>query len=323
MLFNFFQQPKNPFVSAARPLGRSALNITPVGFGLGGKSRAGVNHGLTKKNQIALLRKASALGINYFDTSESYGNESLLAESFSHAERNKLVISSKFCIPPEGPIHVAKRLEETLRQLGRNHIDIYLAHGITPAEYPRVLQEAYPELLRLKQEGKIHSIGLSERFELDSNHEMSSLAIADKCWDVLMIGYSPINPSALTQVLPRATSSGVGIIGMFAVRNVLSQPDRFKKLLQELSQSGQIDARWAAFPSPLDELMKDHGVASLIELGYRYSAYTEGISSMLFGTGNIKHLEKNIQSIAKGPLPKELLTALHRCFGHLNHLSGS
>jgi L-galactose dehydrogenase len=306
-----------------RTLGRDRLPISSVGFGLGGKSRAGANQGLSLSQQAKLLRLARDLGINYFDTAESYGNESLLTAAFSPGERNSLIISSKFSIPPTGPIQVQHSLEKSLQNLGRDCIDIYLVHALAPNDYQRVLNEALPDLLRLKQEGKIRCIGISERFEVDPSHTMVRKALQDHGWDIFMVGHSVINPSAGLHILPQAQAQGLDMLGMFAVRNVMSQPDRFRELIRQLVQEGHVAAHGSTSSEPLHDLMRDHGIHSLTELGYRFTAHAPGLSSMLLGTGNSKHLKENIRAVTKGPLPQEILTALFSCFGHLDHLSGS
>jgi aryl-alcohol dehydrogenase-like predicted oxidoreductase len=299
------------------------LAVSHVGLGLGGKSRVGANQGLSPKEQCQILRGARDAGINYFDTAEAYGNESRISQAFTAKEREGLVISSKFTTDGLKAAGLRDKLEATLRKIGLSHLDVYLGHAVTPGEYVRLREELVPALQDLQKEGKIRYFGLSERFEIDPGHAMLSQAAADGCWDVLMVGYSLLNPSARARVFPLALENGCGLIGMFAVRRVLARNDLFLQTVQDLARDGRIDSAWARSLGPLPGWLRRHGIGSLVELAYRYAVHTSELSTVLVGTGNLRHLHDNIRSVGKGPLPDELLQELHHHFGHLDHLTGS
>ena len=52
-----------------------------------------------------------------------------------------------------------------------------------------------------------------------------------------------------------------------------------------------------------------------MEAAYRYAAYTEGVTAVMTGTIDLGHLEQNVRSVAKGPLPAETVARLERDFG--------
>ncbi len=292
---------------------------------MGGKSRLGAASGLPEKDQLKLLRLARDAGLNYFDTSELYENEGLLGRAFSRNELGSLVISSKFTLPENGSKEIRKKLESSLRRIAVDHLDLYLVHAVPPADYGRLHDEVVPELLELKKEGKVRFVGMSERFELDPGHAMLGRALQDDWWDAAMLGHSFLNPSATRKVLHPAAEQkqGRGFIGMFAVRNVMSQPGLFQSKMLELVREGHLGPEWSDIPGPMPDHLRRYDVDSTVELGYRYAAYSAHIAAVMMGTGNAKHLRENIRSVGKGPLPEELLRELARHFGHLEHVSGS
>ncbi len=325
-MLSSFQRRFTPLpVLPRRTLGRTGLQISILGLGMGGKSRLGAASGLPEKDQLKLLRLARDAGLNYFDTSELYENEGLLSQAFSHSELGSLVISSKFALPENGTKKIREKLETSLQRIGADHLDLYLAHAVLPADYGRLRDELVPELLELKKEGKVRFVGLSERFELDPVHSMLSGALKDDWWDVAMLGHSFLNPSAVRKVLNPAAEQEQqrGFIGIFAVRNVMSQPGLFQSKMLELVREGHLGPEWSAVPGPMPDLLRRYDVDSTVELGYRYAAHSAHIAAVMVGTGNATHLRNNIRYVGKGPLPAELLQELARHFGHLEHVSGS
>ncbi len=118
---------------------------------------------------VKVLRRAVELGVNFIDTADSYGpnvSEELIARAL-HPYPAGLVIATKGGLTRPGPDvwnrsghpqHLRQACEGSLRRLQVEQIDLYQLH----APDPRVPYEAsVGELVRLKEEGKIRSIGLS------------------------------------------------------------------------------------------------------------------------------------------------------------------
>ena len=83
--------------------------------------------------------------------------------------------------------------------------------------------------------GKIRFIGVTEGFVQDPSHQMLQQSLNENLWDVVMVGFNLLNPAARRTVFPMAREKGVGVLNMFAVRRALSQPDRLKAIVAELS----------------------------------------------------------------------------------------
>jgi pyridoxine 4-dehydrogenase len=119
---------------------------------------------------IRVLKRAVELGVNFFDTADSYGPyvaEELLKEAL-HPYGDDVLIATKAGLtrtgpnewPPVGrPEYLRQEAEMSLRRLGLERIDLFQLHRIDP-KVP--LEDQIGELKKLQDEGKIRHIGLSE-----------------------------------------------------------------------------------------------------------------------------------------------------------------
>ncbi len=123
------------------------------------------------ESSIRTIHRALDLGVTFFDTANVYGNghnEELLARALT-GRRDKVVLATKFGNRMPGDVEERKvigtadysrrQVEASLRRLNTDHIDLYYLHRIDP-ETP--IEDTVEGLARLKQEGKIGAIGLSE-----------------------------------------------------------------------------------------------------------------------------------------------------------------
>ena len=122
-----------------------------------------------RDNALRVVRRAVELGVNLIDTADSYGpevSELLIAEAL-HPYPDGLVIATKGGLlrtdtgawPRDGrPEHLREACEGSLRRLRVDRIDLYQLHAVDP-QVP--LEESVGELARLRAEGKIRHVGLS------------------------------------------------------------------------------------------------------------------------------------------------------------------
>ncbi len=117
----------------------------------------------------AVLRRAVELGVNLIDTADSYGpeaSERIIAEALSPYPAG-LVIATKGGLTRSGPgqwhrngrpEHLRRACEGSLKRLRLDRIDLYQLHAVDPAV---PMEDSLGELIRLRAEGKIRHIGLS------------------------------------------------------------------------------------------------------------------------------------------------------------------
>jgi L-galactose dehydrogenase len=152
---------------------------------------------------------------------------------------------------------------------------------------------------------------------------MLERALRDDCWDVIMVGFSLLNPSARERVLEPALARGVGTLIMFAVRRALSQRDELRRLIVRLEESGEIPPGALDRDDPLGFLVHPGGASSVVDAAYRFCRHEPGTDVILTGTGDVQHLEENLRSIAAGPLPAADLLRLAVVFGDVDSVSGN
>jgi pyridoxine 4-dehydrogenase len=143
-----------------RRMGFGAMRITGQGIWGDPPDRA---------KALAVLRRAVELGVNLIDTADSYGpevSEKIIAEAL-HPYPAGLVIATKGGLTRSGPgqwhrngrpEHLRKACEGSLRRLRTDRIDIYQLHAVDSAV---PMEDSLGELIRMRSEGKIRHIGLS------------------------------------------------------------------------------------------------------------------------------------------------------------------
>jgi aryl-alcohol dehydrogenase-like predicted oxidoreductase len=307
--------------------GRTGMEVGVAGLGCGGHSRLGQSYGATREESVDLVRHAIDLGVNYVDTAQAYGTEEIVGEAVRDL-RGDVVLSSK--ASPRGPggglldaAGLRAAVERSLAALDTDWVDVYHLHGVGDEEYDYCVGELVPELERRRDAGAIRHIGISERFGGDPGHAMLQRAVRDDCWDVMMVGFNVLNPSARDRVLTATRDEDVAVEVMFAVRRALSRGDELARVVQQLAAEGRVDAGDLDLDEPLEFLVHDAGAASVVEAAYRFARHEPGCHVVLTGTGSVEHLEENVQSICGPPLPEDDLARLRNLFGHLDHLSGN
>jgi aryl-alcohol dehydrogenase-like predicted oxidoreductase len=151
-----------------RKLGRQGLEVSPLGLGCMGMSFA---YGKADPSECLLtLDRSLELGINFWDTAESYGpfsNEELLGKSLQ-GRRNKVIVATKFGwkngqVSPENldgsHENVIHSVEGSLKRLGTDYIDLLYLHRTDPKLPIETTVEAMAALVK---QGKVRYIGLSE-----------------------------------------------------------------------------------------------------------------------------------------------------------------
>lgn len=185
-------------------LGNTNLHISHIAFGcapMGGYDYGPVND----DDSMKAVRKALDLGINFFDTADIYGfghAETILGNALS-GNRDKAFIATKFglvwddkgkIIRDCSPKRVVKALEDSLRRLKADVVDLYQMHWIDP-ETP--IRDTMEILLRCQREGKIRYIGCSNMTE-DIIKDIQRIGRVD----TVQFSYNLLNRKAELRILP-------------------------------------------------------------------------------------------------------------------------
>ncbi|MBO0737054.1 MAG: aldo/keto reductase [Alphaproteobacteria bacterium] len=302
-------------------LGRTGMRVSVAGLGCGGFSQLGLAQGKSEADAVAIVRQALELGVNFFDTAASYRTEEVLGKAIKSARREDVVIATKapfsFSNPRSAPEGVVASLDESLRRLDTEYIDIYQLHGVPPEAYGHALNDLAPVLLRERDKGKFRHLGITETAPHDLEHHTVRRAAQDGVWDVVMVGFHMMHQNARHRVFPLTRANRVGTLLMFVVRNIFSQPERLRATMRDLVAAGSVPDRLGGSPDPLAFMIHEGGASTIPDAAYRFVRHEPGVDVVLFGTGSREHLRTNIASILKPPLPEEDRRQLAALFGHL------
>lgn len=203
------------------------LTVSTIGFGVWtvGTTWWGVKD---REVGINLLRRAFDLGITFFDTADTYssGNaETILREALGD-KRDQIVIGTKFGYDiynyPDrpgqqerphdwSPKYMRRALEESLKRLGTDHIDLYQLHN------PRIdaiaeMDDLWDELEKAKEEGLIRAVGtaLGPAFDLRQGGE--GVASVEKRKAPPQIIYNLFEQAIGEKIFPAAREHGVSVL---------------------------------------------------------------------------------------------------------------
>jgi aryl-alcohol dehydrogenase-like predicted oxidoreductase len=307
-------------------LGRTNVDVSVAGLGCGGHSRLGMARGADAHQAAAVVRRALDLGVTFIDTARAYGTEEAVGQGIA-GRRHEVFLSTKASPGRGGALtsaaELTESLEGSLRRLGTDHVDVFHLHGVQPGQYDHCARELVPELKRQQAAGKIRFLGVTEQFGGDTGHAMLPRALADDHFDVVMVGFNLVNPSARDRVFPLTQGHDVGTLIMFAVRRQLSDPAALREAVAGLIERGEVDGAEVDAADPLGFLRDHAGIGSVVEAAYRFCRHEPGAHVILTGTGSVAHLEENLAAIQAPPLPADVLQRLTQLFGKVDSVSGN
>ncbi len=208
----------------ARPLGSSGLEISLAGFGAWATGGGGYAFGWGPQDDersVAAIHRAIELGVTWIDTAAVYGlghSEEVVGRAVRAlpADARPLVFTK--CglewdpadrpAPPRRittPQTVRRSLEDSLRRLGLDHVDLYQIHW--PDDEGNSLEGAWAEMVRLRDEGKVRSLGVSN-FDIDLLHRCERIGHID----ALQPPFSLLRREAAAELLPWACAHDTGVI---------------------------------------------------------------------------------------------------------------
>lgn len=206
-------------------LGRTNLQILPLGLGTNTVGGHNLFPGLNDETGRNIVRSALEHGINFLDTAYIYGpgrSEELIGEVLKErGGRDQIVVATKGAhVITEGkmtldnsPSFLRQSVEDSLKRLQTDYIDLYYIHfpdESTPKD------EAVGELKKLKDEGKIRAIGVSN-FSIDQLKEANK----DGHVDVLQSHYNLLHRDAEKDLLPYTQEYGISFVPYFPLASGL------------------------------------------------------------------------------------------------------
>jgi uncharacterized protein len=195
-----------------RVLGRTGEEVSLLCIGGYHVARPGVSDDLA----IRIMRTAIDEGVNFLDNAWDYNqgrSEQLMGKALKNGYRDRAFVMTKVLArDPEG---VGKQLEDSLRRLDIDRIDLWQFHSLRTAEDARQVCEELLEIaVRAREAGKVRYIGFTGHRRPEALAEMMKY---DFPWDAVQMA-TPIfdyhHLSFQRQVLPLAVDKNVGVIAM-------------------------------------------------------------------------------------------------------------
>ena len=291
-----------------RQLGKTALQVSELS--MGGLFVA--SFAAEKEEARRAVHRALELGVNYMDTAPGYYNSE---EVFGYAlqdVKQPYVLSTKLGgrpqpFNPQDKAALRRSVEESLRLLKRDTIDILMVHEPDrPGQYDwytdhqRFTGPVVELLDELKAEGIIRFCGLGGTTAYELPH-----IIATGQYDVVLtaFNYSLLWQEALIEVIPAARKQGMGII--------VGSPLQQGALARRFDDEIEAGARWLSSPRraqyrKLYALLDEIGMP-LPELALRFVISNPDIHTVLMGARSVAEVEANVHAVEAGPLPADIL----------------
>lgn len=295
-----------------RILGRTGLEVSELS--LGGLFIS--SHGADRATADEVIRRAWELGINYIDTAPGYlDSESVLGETLSKFDCD-FIISTKIGYKPEpfepqNKEFLKKAAEQSLKNLKRDSVDIFMIHEPDRYEDPKFFdwwtdKEEFNGLVievleELREEGKTKFLGLGGT----TAYEMPLIMNTGRFDAVLTaFQYNLLWREAEHAALPSAKANHMGVI----CGSPLHQGSLAKIYENDVLKN---PPNWLNPPrrkqfTRLYSLVKDLGI-ELPELCIRFILSNPDVSSVLTGVRCIEELENNVAAAEKGALSGEIL----------------
>lgn len=252
------------------------LEVNRLGFGSMRLTGTGI-WGDPKDPEEArrVLKRALELGVNFIDTADSYGpdvSERLIGETLSPFPKG-LVVATKGGLTRQGPDrwspdgrpdYLAKEVEKSLRLLKTDVIDLWQLHRIDP-KVP--VEQSLEPIVKLKQQGKIRHIGLSEVKPKDIDRARKVVEI------VSVQNLYNVGDRQHEDVLEYCERHNIAFIPWFPVA------------AGKLAQPG----------GKLDEIAKRHG-STVAQLSIAWLLHRSPVILPIPGTSSVAHLEENMKA---------------------------
>lgn len=291
-----------------RILGRTGLEVTSIAYGAMEMRGAPKGRDISEEDVGRLLGAVLDSGITLIDTSIDYGlSEERIGRHIGH-RRDEYVLTSKCGCPlTEDPnatrgvgphdysrSHLVAGLEQSLRRLGTDRIDVLQVH-ISPSVEVLEADEVIATLRDMQDQGKVRFIGMSGVLPHIEDH------IAMDVFDVFQVPYSVVEPQHADAIAAAARAGAGVIVRGGAAKGVPSGGSR------AVERNPALQTVWerAALGELLDGM-------SAMEFTLRHTLSHPGMTTNIVGTLNTDHLAQNIEATLKGPLPDNVLAEAGR-----------
>lgn len=255
-----------------------------------------------EQSSIDTIDRAIDLGITLIDTAPGYGfgqSEEVIGKALKrNGKRNQVILATKFGLNLENendvfrdsrPASIRRELELSLKRLQVEAIDLYQVHWPDPHTEQTETAACLKELM---EEGKIHSIGVS-------NYDLNQIKAFSKILpiDVIQHPFNIFEREAELELIPYAKSNGIATLGYSSLcRGLLTGALKENEEFEELRKNFDPKFRKPHFPQylicvgRLQQWVQDKHRRSLVALAVRWSL-DQGVDVALWGARRPEELQ--------------------------------
>ncbi len=307
-----------------RSLGRTNLQVSELSYGAA--------RGATEdaRQFSATVSAAIDAGINLIDTAPGYDrgdSEKVLGAVLRG--HDDVLVETKYCpyesYLPEAaytgtPQALIASVEESLRRLRRDQLDILLGHGIRSLKtLDRFMSDGcYDAMVKLRDQGKVRFVGISELSEGDGTHEVLRQAVPTGAFDVVMLTINFVLQTAVDLILPLCRKHNVGTVVMMPLNQaskqsgLVSVPAALECVRRHIERGNLPAERPYTEPTLLDFLQP----YSIPEAALRY-VLAHDISTCCVGTRSPERLKENLRAVDPPYIDPSRIQRLRELFGRI------
>lgn len=305
-----------------RQLGRTQLMVSELSLGA---ARGAVRD---RPRFVEAVQAALAAGVNFIDTAAGYDDgvsEEVLGEAL--VGHDEVIVETKYR-PYDGwgpaaaytgsPAALVASAEESLRRLRRDRLDILLGHGLRTREsFDRFMHDGcYDAMVRLREQGKVRFIGISELSEGDGEHQILRTAVPTGAFDVVMLTLNILLQTAAESVLPLCRQHNVGAVVMMPLNQasrtsgLVSVPAALECVRRHVA-AGNLPAEAPYTEATLFDFLQPYSVP---EASLRY-VLAHDVSTCCVGMSSVERVHANLRALERPYLDAERLQRIRRLFG--------
>jgi aryl-alcohol dehydrogenase-like predicted oxidoreductase len=219
------------------------------------------------------------------------------------------------------PQALVASVEESLRRLRRDWLDLGLGHGIRTLDtLNRFMNDGcYEAMVRLRDQGKVRFIGISELSEGDGTHEVLRRAVPTGGFDVVMLTINFLLQTAVEDLLPLCLEHDVGTIVMMPLNQaskqsgLVSVPAALECVRRHIIE-GNLPAQFPYTDPDLFDFLQPY---SIPEAALRY-VLAHKISTCCVGTRSPERLMENMRALDPPYLDTARMNQLRTLFGRIH-----
>ena len=307
-------------------LGKSGLKVSRICLGtMTYGSSQWRDWVLDERESRPFIQRALELGINFFDTADAYSlgvSEEILGRALNDfTRREEVVIASKvFFSMGDKPnlgglsrVHIMQAIDDSLRRLGTDYIDLYQIHRWDP-ETP--IEETLEALHDVVKSGKVRYIGASSMYAWQFS---KSLYIADLHGWTRFVSmqnhYNLVYREEEREMIPLCRAEGIGVVPWSPLARGFLSGNRSRQDWGETARAKSDEFAHQMYYQESDftvvervvELAQQRGVTPS-QIALAWLLHQPGVTAPIIGASKMTHLEEDIAAIDIELSPEELDT---------------